>query len=109
MSYDGHRAEDDTVDQFFANARSRVFWVEVAGSAHMNFSDYGFYVPFLQALDPTVTAADYDVGTIDPSRMRTIMLAYVSAFFDKELRGARSDLLTPGSKRFPEAPLVIVH
>jgi hypothetical protein len=50
-----------------------------------------------------------DVGAIDPSRMRTIMLAYVSAFFDQELRGARSELLVPGSKRFPEAPLVITH
>ena len=109
MSGDGHRAEDETVDQFFANARARVFWVEVAGSAHMNFSDVGFYVPLLQAIDPTSTAGDLDVGAIAPSRMRTIMLAYVSAFFDKELRGAQSELLMPGSKRFPEAPLVIAH
>jgi dienelactone hydrolase len=109
MSGDGHRALDESLDLFFANARARVFWVEVAGSAHMNFSDAGFYLPLLEAVDPTITADDLDIGTIDPSRMRTIMLGYVSAFFDKELRGARSDLLMPGSKRFPEAPLVIVH
>lgn len=112
MSGEGHRAMDPTVDQFFANARARVFWVEVAGSAHMNFSDAGYYVrllPLLQAVDPTMTADDLGVGTIDASRMRTIMLAYLSAFFDQELRGGRSDLLTPGSTRFPEAPLVIAH
>lgn len=91
---------DGSVDQFFAHARARAFTVEVAGTAHMNFSDFGFFVPFLQSLDPGVTADDYGVGTIDPSRMRTIMLAYVSAFFDEELRGARPDLLMPGSKRF---------
>jgi dienelactone hydrolase len=77
----------------------------VTGAAHMNFTDLGLLFLGLSQDDPTLSASDWGLGTIDPMRIYDIVPEYVAAFFGKALTGQASSLLDPESAEFPEVTL----
>jgi hypothetical protein len=66
------------------------------GAGHYDFSDVTI---FKQAVD---LAALFDVGTIGGDRALAVQRRYLTAWFDRTLRGRPSHLLRAESPRFPE-------
>jgi dienelactone hydrolase len=103
MLFDGHSVIDPTPIVFHdLAARGAVYETEVLGSGHNNFSDQGAFVNQLAALDPSVVPADSLVGTIDTTRALSIESAYVRAFFNAELSGTPSALMSAPAPAYPE-------
>lgn len=80
----------------------------LAGAAHASFTDLQSQVPQIVrelGLDSSVVAKN--VGTVDPVRSVAAQKAYVSAFFDRWLRGGDpARLLDEPSPRWPEVRFV---
>ncbi|MEU6390972.1 hydrolase [Streptomyces sp. NPDC046939] len=77
------------------------------GAGHATFTDAATLLPQVAArlpLDPG-KPADW-VGTIPAGRAVTAQRAYVTAFFDRHLRGRDRGLLDGPSARFPEVDFV---
>ena len=73
--------------------------VDVKGAQHFAFSDLVFLVPVLMRTNPTAGAAARQlVGNVDGLATLAAERAYISAFFDRSLRGKPQPLLakTPG-------------
>lgn len=74
------------------------YWLEVAQSNHMDFSDHPWYLEYLQgemALPP---------GSLNPAQMVEIESRWLGAFFDRELKRqavALEDLPLDGVRRLP--------
>jgi predicted dienelactone hydrolase len=78
-------------EEFYGHLRGHRLAVEVAGTAHLSFTD----VP--------VVAPGFPLnGTIQGMRMVAIERTYVEAFLDSYVRGHRSPLVKAASGRFPE-------
>jgi hypothetical protein len=90
------RQSDASWQPVFDAASGPTFWLTLANSGHFNFSDNGLIERGLgQPLDKSL-------GAIDPTRAVAIIEAYLDAFFDTELGGAKSSLLEGPSADFPE-------
>jgi len=78
------------------------YFLSIAGTRHFNFSD----LPYRQVplIEPLFVMAGYE-GTIRPGRGLQIVNAYLVAFFDQYLKGARQDLLQGPNKAYPEVKL----
>jgi dienelactone hydrolase len=79
----------------------------LTGSAHASYTDLQSLVPQI-AEQLGVTAEDVaaDVGTVDPARSVAAQRAYVTAFFDRRLRGRDTHLLDGPSAGYPEIRFV---
>lgn len=91
-------AESTTRAEALFNQSERAWFVIIDGSQHMNFSDAGL----LTSLFPTLNFA---LGEIEPDRALEIIGAYLSAFFDENVRGLSPTLDTLPAL-YPETTLM---
>lgn len=73
------------------------------GSEHASFTDAEALLPQLH-LSPAIQTSD--IGTIDPAIAIRTNEAYVSAYFDRWLRGCGGELLDGPSAKYPEMMFV---
>ncbi len=73
--------------------------LEIAGAAHLNFSDMPALFSFRAPDEPRQIL---DIGSIDPRRSFKVQSVYLRAFLDLHLRGRPTHLLDGPSPRFPE-------
>ncbi|MCJ1287893.1 hypothetical protein MMC26_007245 [Xylographa opegraphella] len=83
--------------------------LNIQGAGHVSFSDVPLIVDNLglrkDVPDPNGEADN--LGTISGARMLEIQTAYVSAFFDKFLKGKHSKLLDGETGQFPEVEFIM--
>ncbi|MFC4104928.1 alpha/beta hydrolase family protein [Micromonospora zhanjiangensis] len=90
-----------------ANSRGWYRELRLDGSTHLGLSDLQITIPFLaEVFGLTAEEVRYALGTIDPTRAVATVRAYVTAFFDRQLRGAGGNLLDRPSPRYPEMVIV---
>ncbi|MEC3953638.1 hypothetical protein VMT65_11395 [Nocardia sp. CDC153] len=87
-----------SVDSMLAGRTGWTRELAVAGAGHWAFSDL-VYLPRQLAESPVLSAS---LGTIAPDRAHAIVRAYVTAMFDRFLRGRPAPLLDAGPAEFPE-------
>ncbi len=73
------------------------YYVQIADIFHINFTDTPYWIPIMSQLGWA--------GPINTQRGFDIVNAYSLAFFDKELKGQPTSLLSGQSKEYPEANL----
>lgn len=79
----------------------------LAGSQHASFTDAESLIPQIaRQLDIPRATVTKMLGTIAPDRAIATQRAYVSAFFDRWLRGQDNGLLNRPSPRYPEMRFV---
>jgi predicted dienelactone hydrolase len=71
------------------------YFVRVPGMFHSNFTDVATWTPIAEELGLA--------GPIDPQHAHDIVNAYSLAFFDRHVRGRRSELLDGPAKQYPDA------
>ncbi|WP_214325684.1 alpha/beta hydrolase family protein [Nonomuraea sediminis] len=76
-----------------------------AGTQHFSFFDLQAIFPQLAGRLPNVPVTDL-IGTIDPARSIAAQRAYLTAFFDQQLRGRHSPLFDGPSQAYPEVKLI---
>lgn len=78
-------------------------WLDVAEGGHLSFTDGPWLVERF-GIPPTVDPKDVPVafGTLKADRATALTRAYVSAFFDRQLRGVPSPMLERPSAAYPE-------
>jgi dienelactone hydrolase len=91
---------DGTMLRFWRRLRGARLFVRIAGTRHLNFSDWNLLVPWL----PRKRTSLPIVGTIKAARALKIERAYLDAFFRRHLSGAPAPLLDSPSP-FPEVQL----
>ena len=99
MSGEPGFAADSNRAGFWKNLHGPHYAVDVKRAQHFAFSDIAFLVPVLMRTNPTAGAAARQlVGNIDGLATLAAERAYISAFFDRSLRGKPQPLLakTPG-------------
>ncbi len=87
-------------DPVFERAAGPAYSVNVEGSTHFNYTDFSLLSPLFKRMG--------FLGPIDGTRMERIMNAYLVAFFDTYLGGARTEhaaLLDSSSSTYPEVRL----
>jgi hypothetical protein len=82
-----HEADPD-LEVAWANLEGPGFMANLAGSAHMSYSDYPL---ILHDYAPLIPLWVLDMGTIDPNLALEIAHRYQRAFFDVYLKGAPID------------------
>jgi pimeloyl-ACP methyl ester carboxylesterase len=88
------KERQETWDRVFA-VQKQPFWVaRVRGTGHMSFTDAPFVMP--------TTITRFGGRILEPTRTIEIVGTAVRAFFDQEIRGVKSDLLSGASAGFPE-------
>jgi predicted dienelactone hydrolase len=95
---DGHVEQDPTWTSFRTRS-SRATTLEIAGAAHLDFTDLPALFAFRSPDEPRELL---QIGPIDPRRSTKIQTAYVRAFLDHHLRGKPTPLLDGPSRRYPE-------
>ncbi|MGP9020142.1 alpha/beta hydrolase family protein [Streptomyces sp. BR1] len=79
----------------------------LCGAEHASFTDFQSQVPQIgRELGLTPETVAKNVGTVDPARSAAAQRAYVSAFFDRWLRGGDGGLFDGPSRRWPEVRFV---
>jgi pimeloyl-ACP methyl ester carboxylesterase len=91
---------DGTMLRFWRRLRGARLFVRIAGTRHLNFSDWNVLVPWLRRTRTSLPV----VGTIKTARALKIERAYLDAFFGRHLSGASAPLLDSPSP-FPEVQL----
>ncbi len=118
VNLDGFQFGDvvtDTIEQPFMTAYSEAFEgandfilgnfgdmtyvLTIAGSTHMNFSDWPVILPLTRRLGMA--------GPIEPARAAEITNAYLLAFFDRHLRGVEPPLLERSASPYPEVHIEV--
>ena len=80
---------------FWKKLRGPHYALDVKRAQHFAFSDLVFLVPALMRTNPTAGAgARQLVGDVDGLATLAAERAYISAFFDRSLRGKPQPLLT---------------
>lgn len=81
--------------------------LNVPAASHYSYTDVQAVLPALdESLDiPPQDRADL-IGTVDPERMTASVRAYVTAFFDRALRGRHRPLLDRPSPRYPDVRFI---
>ena len=103
FGFDGHVEQDPTWTSFRTRS-PQTTTLEIAGAAHMNFTD----VPALFAFRAPDEPREFlQIGAIDPRRSTKIQTAYVRAFLDHHLRNEPTPLLDGPSRRYPEVRFLI--
>jgi predicted dienelactone hydrolase len=91
---EGDSTERTTTSLFYDRAQDSAYMVFIKGAEHPNFGDVSLFAGFLKATD--------DLGPINGARCVEIQDAYISAFFDRHLKGKSSALLDGPSPDYPE-------
>lgn len=79
----------------------------LSGSRHASYTDAEALIPQIaRQLDLPRETVTKVIGTVAPERAAEAQRAYVSAFFDRWLRGRDSGLLNGPSDRYPEVRFV---
>lgn len=100
MSAGGHSAASDASWRaFLEHQRGPVLQLHLPEGRHFSYTDQQLLVPGL-GLDEAVRTTF--VGTVDPVRSVGAQRAYLTAFFDRYLRGKPSALLDGPSPRYPD-------
>ncbi len=86
---------------FFERAKNDAYYVVVKGTKHFNYSDFSLFSPDYQKAGI--------LGSIDGTRMESVMNAYVLAFFNKYLKGKDTPLLKEPSANYPEVEFSLRH
>jgi dienelactone hydrolase len=92
---------DGTMLRFWPRLRGARLFVQIAGTRHLNFSDWNVLVPWLRTTHASIPV----VGTIKSARALKIERAYLDAFFGRHLSNAPAPLLDSPSP-FPEVNLM---
>jgi predicted dienelactone hydrolase len=101
------RDTDPSWARFWANVRGWRLNLRLTGSGHNSFTDIQVLIPQIAGvlqLPPEVV--QQLIGTIDPHRSVLVQRAYLTAFFNLQLRHRDGRLLTRPSPRFPEMQFV---
>lgn len=104
----GHTRESDlSRAAFWTNQRAWSRELRLAGATHLGLSDLQVALPAIgQVMGLTADELALALGSIDPARSVAVQRAYVTAFFDRHLRGRRGRLLDQPSPWFPEVTFV---
>jgi predicted dienelactone hydrolase len=89
----------DHNDFVYDRMLNTTYSVTIAGSSHMDFTDFFYTVPLFKK---------FAKEAISDERMRQVANAYLVAFFDRYLRGREEPLLDGPSEEFPEVTFKIV-
>ena len=100
---DGHVEQDPTWTSFRTRS-PQTTTLEIAGTAHMNFTDLPALFAFRSPDEPRELL---QIGPIDPRRSTKIQTAYVRAFLDHHLRNKPTRLLDGPSRRYPEVRFLL--
>ncbi len=87
----------DTMRATYDKLPTDGYFVAIRGMFHVNFTDLPYWSPLMHQLGQT--------GPIDAQHGFDIVNVYTIAFFDKELKGIPSPLLTGPSAQYPEVHL----
>jgi predicted dienelactone hydrolase len=92
---------------FWANSTGWRLDLYVARGEHFTFTDYLPILPQLDAaFDLPAGLVEESIGSVDPARTTSSLRAYLSAFFDRHLRGLPQPLLDGPSARHPDVSFV---
>jgi hypothetical protein len=88
---DGGQRES-TLAEWWANLAGRRYWVRLTEAKHLDFTDWTWLVPALEAaaLKPRVRS----LGTIGTTRAVALQRRYLGAFFDECLKGKPTSVFT---------------
>lgn len=87
-----HLGEFQFFRSFYSHLRGPRFAVELAGSGHESFEDSVWIKPQLAAIAPAA-AGHFETGSIDPRAAVGTVTGYLTAFFDRYLRGMPQPVL----------------
>lgn len=90
---------------FWPKLRGWKLNAELVGSTWGSFCDYQALMPAIQRIHPPFDYGN-NIGTIDPHRSIRAQRAYLTAFFDRHLRGRDSPLLHHESPGHPDVRLI---
>jgi pimeloyl-ACP methyl ester carboxylesterase len=90
-----------TMRSVYEHLRDEGYFVEIAGSFHLDMTDAGLLAPYV--------AWPGLAGPIGPERVHRIVNAYSVAFFDRELRHEPAPLLDGPHPTFPEVTFESRH
>ncbi len=82
---------------YFHRAKNEAYYLQVANTNHLNFSDFGYFSPLFRDIGL--------IGSIDQNRMNQVLNSYVLSFFNKHLFDRESVLLRGPSSDFPEVTI----
>lgn len=101
-----HLSEFQFFRPFYSRLRGPRYAVELAGSGHESFEDSVWIKPQLAPIDPAA-AGQFDVGSVLPRTAVTTVSGYLTAFFDRYLRGTAEPALQDPAQSYPA--LRILH
>lgn len=85
--------------RFYSHSTGPRFAVELEHSGHESFEDSVWIKPQLARVDPAV-AARFDAGTIGAATAVATVSGYLTAFFDRYLRGEGAPVLSDPSQAY---------
>lgn len=92
----GRRGANDPI---YRRAAARYYRVDVKGTRHLDFSDLNFWGGRLREVPA--------LGDIEPARAAAVVRTIVREYFDQEMRGRRSPLLS-GASTMPDTTVMVV-
>jgi dienelactone hydrolase len=95
-----HLTEFHFFRSFYSHLRGPRYAVELAHSGHESFEDSVWIKSQLAPIDPAA-AKLFDVGSIDARTAVSTVSSYLTAFFDRYLRGAEAPALDDPAKTYP--------
>ena len=95
-----HLSEFRFFRTFYSHLRGPRYAVELARSGHESFEDSVWIKPQLQAIAPAV-ARQFQAGSINARTAVTTVSGYLTAFFDRCLRGRSEPVLNDPIKTYP--------
>jgi dienelactone hydrolase len=95
-----HLSEFHFYRAFYAHLRGPRYAIELKDSGHESFEDAVWIKPQLEAIAPTV-AKQFQAGRIDAHTAVATVSSYLTAFFDRYLRGTPQPLLSDPSATYP--------
>jgi hypothetical protein len=104
----GHTRESDpSWAAFWTNQQGWRRELRLAGATHLGLSDHQVALPAVgRVMGLTADLLALALGSIDPARSVAAQRAYLTAFFDRHLRGRRGELLEQPSPWYPEVTFV---
>jgi len=96
----------ETWGAFWNESKGYKVELELANSAHYDFSDLPLLLDVMNQTLGSAAAGNFSLGRIDGLRARKIATAYIVDFFDFVLKGKEAVLLRGESSRYPEVTFV---
>ena len=94
-------SELDFFRPFYSHSRGPRYAVELKDSSHESFEDSVWIKPQLMTVDPAA-ARQFNVGRINAPAAVATVSGYLTAFFDRYLRGTPEPLLPEPSTTYPD-------